>query len=165
MKINLRRTEMKPTQGTDFTPREELLAVSLELSKGSWKIALHDGRRDKPAIHSVSSEEAGKRLKDAIAVIEATKAKWGISGQARVVVMYEAGQDGFWIQRALSELGYEALIVDPASIPVERSARRAKTDRLDAIKLVMCLMGWLRGERDRMHVIRIPTEEAEAQLY
>jgi len=62
----------------------------------------------------------------------------------------------------LSELGYQALIVDPASIPVERSARRAKTDRLDAIKLVMCLLGWLRGERDRMHVIHIPTAEAEA---
>lgn len=153
---------MKPTQGTDFTPREELLAVSLELSKGSWKIALHDGRRDKPAIHTVASEVASKRLKDAVAVIEGTKAKWGLSEQTRVVVMYEAGQDGFWIQRALIELGYEALIVDPASIPVERSARRAKTDRLDAIKLVMCLMGWLRGELDRMHPIRIPTAEAEA---
>jgi transposase len=154
---------MKPTQGTDFTPREELLAVSLELSKGSWKIALHDGRRDKPAIHTVGSEEAGKRLRDAVAVIEKTQTKWGLSERTRVVVMYEAGQDGFWIQRALSELGYEALVVDPASIPVERSARRAKTDRLDAIKLVNCLLGWLRGERDRMHVIRIPTAEAEAQ--
>jgi len=153
---------MKPTQGTDFTPNEELLAVSLELSKGSWKIALHDGRRDKPAIHTVASEEAGKRLTDAVSVIEKTKTKWGLSEKTRVVVMYEAGQDGFWIQRALSELGYQALIVDPASIPVERSARRAKTDRLDAIKLVMCLLGWLRGERDRMHVIHIPTAEAEA---
>jgi len=88
---------MKPTQGTDFTPNEELLAVSLELSKGSWKIALHDGRRDKPAIHTVASEEAGKRLTDAVSVIEKTKTKWGLSEKTRVVVMYEAGQDGFWI--------------------------------------------------------------------
>jgi transposase len=32
--------------------------------------------------------------------------------------------------------------------PVERHARRAKTDRLDAIRLVMSLLAWLRGERD-----------------
>jgi len=62
-------------------------------------------------------------------------------------------------------MGYEALVVDPASIPVERRARRAKTDRLDAIKLVVSLLGWLRGECDRMHVIRVPTEEAEAQRH
>jgi transposase len=53
---------MQPTQDKDFTLDEAVLAVSLELSKGSWKIALHDGKRDKPAIHTVSDEEAQKRL-------------------------------------------------------------------------------------------------------
>jgi len=156
---------MTPTQGTDFTPGEGFLAASLELSKGSWKIALHDGKRDRPAIHTVSSEQAATRLKEAAAIIEATKRKWGLPEHIRTVVSYEAGQDGFWIQRALSALGYEALIVDPASIPVERQARRAKTDRLDAIKLVNCLLAWLRGERDRMHIIRVPGPEAEAQRH
>src|SRR3990167_2933575 len=141
---------MQPTQGTDFTPSGKLLAVSLELSKNSWKIALHDGKRDKPAMHTVASEQAAKRLEEAAAVIEATKKKWGLPERTRTVVIYEAGQDGFWIQRALQALGYEALIVDPASIPVERRARRAKTDRLDAIKLVVSLLGWLRGDRDRI---------------
>lgn len=46
-----------------------------------------------------------------------------------------------------------------------RQHRRAKTDRLDAIKLVSCLRGWLRGEHDRMHVIRIPSEQDEAQRH
>ena len=156
---------MKPAQETDFTPSGELLAASLELSKGSWKIALHDGRRDKPALHTVSSEQASKRLADAAAVIESTKTKWGLSERARVVVVFEAGQDGFWIERALTALGYEVLIVDPASIPVARRARRAKTDRLDAIMLVSCLLAWLRGERDRMHVIHVPSVDAEAQRH
>jgi transposase len=156
---------MKPTQETNSTPSEELLAASLELSKGSWKVALHDGRRDSPAVHTVSSEQASKRLNEAVTVIEETKKKWGLSEHARVVVSYEAGQDAFWIERALQALGYEVLIVDPASIPVERHARRAKTDRLDAIMLVCCLLAWLRGERDRMHVIRVPTAEAEAQRH
>lgn len=156
---------MQPTQGLNFTPSGELLAVSLELSNRSWKIALHDGRRDKPTVHTVDGEQPDKRLSEAVAVIEKTKQKWGLSERTRVVVIYEAGQDGFWIQRALSALGYEAMVVDPASIPVERRARRAKTDRLDAIKLVISLLGWLRGERDRMHVIRVPTPEAEAQRH
>lgn len=154
---------MQPTQVNYFTPDEELLAVSLELSSGSWKIALHDGRRNKPAVHTVASEQPAKRLAEAAAVIESTKKKWVLSERTRVVVIYEAGQDGFWIQRALTARGYEVMVVDPASIPVERRARRAKTDRLDAIRLVTSLMGWLRGERDRMHVITVPAVEAEAQ--
>ena len=63
------------------------------------------------------------------------------------------------------ERGYETLVVDPASIPVERKARRAKTDRLDAIRLVLALRGWLRGERDRMRVVRVPPAPAEAQRH
>jgi transposase len=51
--------------------------------------------------------------------------------------------------------GYETLVVDPASIPVERKSRRAKTDRLDAIRLVVTLRAWLRGEWDRMKVVRV----------
>jgi transposase len=154
---------MQATQGRDFTRSAVVLAVSLELSKGSWKMALHDGWREKPAVHAVANEAAAKRLSAAVKVIEATKQKWGLGAEVDVVVVYEAGQDGFWIQRALSELGYAVVIVDPASIPVERRARRAKTDRPDAIKLVLALRGWLRGEHDRMHVIRVPSESVEAQ--
>lgn len=156
---------MLPTQENNFTLGDEVLAVSLELSKGSWKVALHDGRRDKPAIHAASSEAAEVRLGQVVGLIEATRKKWGLAAGCRVVVSYEAGQDGFWIHRALGKLGYEVLIVDPASIPVERRARRAKTDRLDVIKLVTSLRAWLRGERDRMHVIRVPEIAAEAQRH
>ena len=156
---------MQPTQEKDFTLVDGVLAVSLELSKGSWKMALHDGRRQRPAIHSVAHERAAGRLGQAVAVIEQTKKKWRLGAGTRVVVCYEAGQDGFWIERALSELGYEVKVVDPASIPVQRQARRAKTDRLDAIKLVMSLLAWLRGEQDRLHVVRVPAPEAEAQRH
>lgn len=155
---------MQTTQDRNSTLNEEILAVSLELSGKSWKIALHDGKRDKPAIHTVDDEAAAKRLAHAVAVIEEVKRKWGLAPQARVAVVYEAGQDGFWISRALPK-GYEVLVIDPASIPVERHARRAKTDRLDAMMLVSCLRAWLRGERDRMHVIRVPAPEAEAQRH
>ncbi|MGT2509362.1 hypothetical protein [Cupriavidus basilensis] len=57
------------------------------------------------------------------------------------------------------------MICDPTSIPVERYARRAKTDRLDVIRLLMCLLAWLRGDYDWVHVIGVPSIEAEAQRH
>ena len=156
---------MQPTQVQDVTRDEEVLAVSLELSSKSWKVGLDDGKRRGPAVCGVEHEKPEARLEQAIGLIERTKHKWGLAPRVRVVVVYEAGQDGFWIQRALSERGYETLVVDAASIPVERHARRAKTDRLDAIRLVLALRGWLRGERNRMKVVRVPAIEAEGRRH
>ncbi|BCG04947.1 hypothetical protein PPGU19_095150 (plasmid) [Paraburkholderia sp. PGU19] len=42
---------------------------------------------------------------------------------------------------------------------------RAKTDRLDAIRLVINLRAWLRGERDRMHVVHVPSAQDEASRH
>jgi len=153
---------MQPAQLNNNTTNN-LLAVSFELSKNSWKLALHDGCREKASIHTVNNEVASDRLSEAIGLIEQAKQKWNMPSDTRVVIVYEAGQDGFWIQRALTQMGYEALVIDPASLPVERHARRAKTDRLDAIKLVLALRAWLRGEHDRLHIIKVPSVEAEAQ--
>ena len=156
---------MQPTQIENITRDDEVLAVSLELAGKSWKIGLDDGKRKAPAVHAVDHATPEGRVDEALAVIEKTKQKWGLAAGVRVVVVYEAGPDGFWIERALMERGYEALVVDPASIPVERKARRAKTDRLDAIRLVLALRGWLRGECDRMRVVRVPPAQAEAQRH
>jgi hypothetical protein len=75
--------------------------VALELSGASWKIALHDGKRDKPAIYTVSEEAPAPRLLHAVAVIEAVRQKWYVPQDALVTVIYEAGQDGFWISPRL----------------------------------------------------------------
>ena len=109
---------MQPTRINYFTPAGEILAVALELSSGSWKIGLHDGKREKPAIQTVSANSAASRLEQTVQEIEKIKEKWGLAPNVRTVVLYESGQDGFWIARALSKFGYEPLICDPASIPV-----------------------------------------------
>ena len=143
--------------------REELvLAVSLELATASWKIACHDGRRDKPAVHTLTDPQAGARLQATLDLIERQKQQWSLRAGVRTVVCYEAGQDAFWICRALQAHGIECYVIDAASIPVVRHRRRAKTDRLDAIKLVLNLRAWLHGERDRMHVVHLPSVQDEA---
>jgi len=153
---------MRTDQAYPTHSEEVVLAVSLELAASKWKVALHDGRREQPAVHTVAQPQAAARLQAVLDLIEAHKEKWSLPAGVRIVVSYEAGQDAFWIYRALRARHVECYVVDPASIPVERHKRRAKTDRLDAIKLVINLRAWLRGERDRMHVVHVPSPQDEA---
>jgi transposase len=72
------------------------------------------------------------------------------------------GRDGFWIHRALAQLGIRNRVVDSASIEVNRRARRMKTDRLDALKLVMMLVRVCSGETRVWTEVQVPSVEAEA---
>src|SRR6202023_2735755 len=146
-----------------FTTRGEevVVAVSLELAAAKWKVALHDGRREKPAVHTVAQPQAAARLQAVLNLIEAHKEKWSLPAGVRIVVSYEAGQDAFWICRALQARGIECYVVDPASIPVERHQRRVKTDRVDVVQLVINLRAWLRGDYDRIHVVYVPSPDGE----
>jgi transposase len=52
--------------------------------------------------------------------------------------------------------------VDSASIEVNRRARRAKTDRIDALKLVRMLVRACAGERDVWREVHVPSPADEA---
>ena len=152
---------MQPAHTQDLTLDSQTLTASLELASKHWKVALQDGTHALPTVLTTQQETASERFEEMVAMLEKARHEWKLAASCRVVVLYEAGQDGFWISRALAQRGYEAIVADPASIPVERQARRAKTDRLDAIRLLSCLRGWLRGERDRLRAVRMPSPEAE----
>jgi transposase len=137
--------------------------VALELAGKAWKIAATDGKRVNPTVLKLETEERWDRLHELLAQLEGLKRKWALPAGACVAVIYEAGQDGFWIARELQLRGLQVFVVDAASIPVARQARRRKTDRLDALKLLEVLRAWLRGERSEVHMVRIPSEDAEAQ--
>ncbi len=89
---------------------------------------------------------------------EAAKAGRTIS---RIAVAFEAGRDGFWLARWLRARGIEAHVIHPASIPVSREHRRAKTDRLDTELLKRAFLGWLRGEPDHCSMAAVPTLDEE----
>ena len=78
-----------------------------------------------------------------------------------LVVIQEAGLDGFWIHRALVGEGIESHVVDPASIATSRRRRRAKTDRIDGEALVRTLLAHKRGEPRVCAMVRVPTPEEE----
>lgn len=151
---------MQPTQRVDRRPA---LDVSLELAAQSWKVAATDGRRVHPTVLVVEGAPLWARLQTLLARLRELQRKWALPQKGEVRLIYEAGQDGFWIARALQAEGVEVIVVDAASVPVARHARRAKTDRLDALKLLEVLRGWLRGERGELRVVHIPSEAAEAR--
>jgi transposase len=131
--------------------------MSLELGAAEWKMAFSPGLGQAPRHRSVAAGDLEAVQKE----IEAAKARFGLAADVGVVSCYEAGRDGFWIHRALKQLGVENQVVDSAAIEVNRRARRAKTDRLDAAKLVNQLLRSLSGETHVWKTVRVPTEEEE----
>lgn len=138
---------------------DSTLVVAMELSGKSWQLgAVVPGvsRRPKRGLKVGDTDEL-------LRVLERWKAEAAKAGRtiARVVVAYEAGRDGFWIARDLVERGIEVQVMQPASIPVERKGRRAKTDRIDLDMLLRTLLAWLRGEPRVCAMVRVPSEEEE----
>jgi transposase len=78
-----------------------------------------------------------------------------------MVSCYEAGRDGFWLHRYLLSCGIENVVVDSASIEVNRRKRRAKTDRIDVRKLMHKLLRYHGGEQLVWSVVNVPSEQAE----
>src|SRR5437773_8237099 len=74
-----------------------------------------------------------------------------------IIVIQEAGLDGFWIHRVLQQEGIESHVVDPASIATSRRRRRAKTDRIDGEALVRALLAYKRGEPRVCAMVQAPT--------
>ena len=135
----------------------QVLAMSLELGASEWKLAFSPGLAQQPRLRTVAAGDLEAVVKE----IAAAKARFKLPGDVRVASCYEAGRDGFWIHRALEMLGVENQVVDSASIEVSRRSRRAKTDRLDATKLLNQLLRWLGGEKWALKIVRVPTQEEE----
>jgi transposase len=132
------------------------LYVAFELGDKSWKLSLGEGVRAPSRCTVVAGDTAA-----VLSAISKAKARCHLGTDAPVRSCYEAGRDGFWLHRWLSGQGVANLVVEPASIEVNRRARRAKTDRLDSDKLLSMLMRYHAGERRVWAVARIPTPEQE----
>ena len=132
------------------------LYMAFELGEKNWKLALSDGARS-PSRYTVTAGDTAALLE----CIAKAKARCELAQEASVHSCYEAGRDGFWLHRWLIEQGIDNIVVDSASIEVNRRARRAKTDRLDGDKLLAMLIRYHGGERRVWSVVRVPTPEQE----
>jgi transposase len=129
------------------------------LSRSTWRVALHAPLTNKVSQHRLDGGDADGLL--ALITRKRSQAEEKLGRPVRVVCCFEAGYDGFWLHRWLYARGIETRVLDAASLLVNRRARRAKTDRLDAAGLLRTLMALERGEAQVCRVVRVPTPEQE----
>jgi transposase len=134
-----------------------VLCLALELGWNSWKLAFSVGLGQKPRIRTISARFPAVL----IAEIKAAKKRFNLPEDTPVVSCYEAGRDGFWLHRCLLADGVRSHVVDSASIEVNRRQRRAKSDRLDVVKLLEMLIRYCNGETKVWSVVRAPSPEDE----
>src|SRR5262249_43967468 len=111
--------------------------LAMELSKKSWIVAVNTPLSDKISLYKLKPCDWKELLK----LIERTRTRVGqeLKKPVEVISSYEAGYDGFWLHRLLEGRGVRNHVIDPASLQVDRRARRAKSDRIDTGKLLRSL--------------------------
>jgi transposase len=142
---------------TAATHPPRMLHVAFELGNTEWTLGVATHLEDAPTLRVVPARD----LAQLDAALRQLKTHLGCPADAPVHSCYEAGRDGFWLHRYLLSRGIHNVIVDSSSIEVNRRRRRAKTDRLDARKLVTMLMRATAGERAVWHVVRVPSAADE----
>lgn len=133
--------------------------VAIELSKKDWLVAVSAPASEKVSLHKLAGGDSAALLALLARVCRRSEAALG--RPVEVVSCYEAGYDGFWLHRLLVRHGIRNHVFDPASLLVNRRARRSKTDRIDVQGLLRALMAHLRGEPGVVSVVRVPSVEAE----
>jgi len=148
----------KTTRKQQYTETVSDLYLAFELGAPKWKLAFSIGLGQKPRLRNINVRDLGALQKE----IAAAKKRFHLPSDTRVLSCYEAGRDGFWLHRYLTSIGIENSVVDSSSIEVNRRKRRAKTDRLDAEKLVQMLIRFhFFGDRKVWSVVRVPSPEEE----
>ena len=111
---------------------------ALELSEKKWVLAVQ-----LPGVKRHSRHVVEARGDELAAFVERLKARCAVAGHniKRVILTHEAGRDGFWLARFLVRRGVEVHVMQPSSLPVDRRARRAKTDVIDVEMLLRTLIG------------------------
>jgi transposase len=147
---------MQISSAIDIDP---VIYLAIELSASTWLAASKLPTTQKTGLHRMEAGDSRALLALIGDLRKKVAAKLGV--ETTVVSCFEAGRDGFWLHRLLVEHGVISRVVEPTSILVNRRARRAKTDRLDAQGLLRILAAHAKGDDDVCSVVRVPTIEEE----
>lgn len=133
------------------------LYMAMELSARRWMLGFGVGMASRVRRRTIAAGDRAALQRE----VTAARAHFGVPAEAPVRSCYEAGRDGFWVHRAVTTAGVSNVVVDSASIEVNRRARRLKTDRLDVEKLLRLLVRYWSGERAVWQVVHVPTVAVE----
>jgi transposase len=138
---------------------DKTLVLAIELSNASWVLAAQV-----PGLPRVKAKQGIAPTTEALlSAIASYRHRARAAGRnvERVIATYEASWSGFWLARWLTGHGVETHVIQPSSVPVDRRARRAKSDGIDAELLLRTLLAWLRGEPRVCSMVPIPNEADE----
>jgi len=135
------------------------LYMAMELGNKEWKLGFTIGFGQPPRLRDLAARDLLALAKE----IHMAKGRFGLPKDTPVRSCYEAGRDGFWLHRYLAQQGVTNLIVDSASIEVNRRQRRAKTDRMDVSQLLTMLLRYPQGENKVWSLVHVPSPEEEDQ--
>jgi transposase len=132
--------------------------VAFELSKAKWMLGAILPGSKKLSRYTITGGN--------VAALAARLAEWrrkaALGGKpVRILSCYEAGFDGHWLHRWLTDQGVINHEIDPSSIEVNRRARRAKTDRIDLERMMRAFLDLLRGAPEACRVVHVPSVEDE----
>jgi transposase len=137
------------------------MVVAIEIASAKWVVASTRSGHSKVRRKSLTQETADLRFAALLSEVSEARARLDVPESAPLLVAYEAGQEGFWLVRALRDRGIAAEVIDPVSLQVDRRWRRAKTDRLDAEALAAGLLRYACGDHRALRMVRIPSVAAE----
>lgn len=133
------------------------LYLAFELGWNKWGLAFASAPADNPRQRQITARDLDQLHQE----IARAKKRFGLPEDAPVYCCYEAGRDGFWRHRWLTHHGHHNVVVDPASIQVNRRRRRAKSDAIDADTLIRNLLRYHGGEHKVWAVVHPPSVEDE----
>ena len=144
------------TLAKELSSEDGVLYMAVDVGRARWKVAFHDGGPEVESkwIQATDFEKLEERIEEA-------GERFGLADGFVVVSCYEAGQDGFWIHRRLEGDGIINVVVDPGSVRSRKDGARAKTDRVDAERLVRELYRYVDGDVDALGVVHVPDPEDE----
>ena len=145
------------THMNQYTAIQPHLYMAFELSQSKWMLGFTIGFGQRPRLRTITARDLAALQSE----IHMAKQRFELSKDTPVISCYEAGRDGFWLHRYLASIGVSNLVVDSASIEVNRRAKRAKTDKLDLGKLLTMLMRYQAGEKKVWRVVHVPSAEVE----
>ncbi len=150
------RNETAAPAGTEHST----LYVAIEISRKGWVVGIKSPASDRIGLHSLAAADV-EGLETLIEQQQA-KAARALGHELRMLCCYEAGYEGFWLARWLDQAGLaETVVLDPASLLVNRKAKQRKTDRIDARKMVRALLAHDRGDAAVLSRVRVPSVEEE----
>jgi transposase len=133
--------------------------VAFELSKKTWKLGVLLPDSQKLSRYAIAGGDLAELTKLLASV--RSRAERSSGKPVRMLSCYEAGYDGHWLHRWLTDQGVINHEIDPSSIEVPRRARRAKTDRIDLERMMRTFLAHLRGEPRACSVVHVPSVEDE----